>query len=117
LAKTSLGLEENLEGALCYVLGLVTGIVFLVLEKESKFVRFHAVQSIIVFGGLWILSFVLGVAFSFSWALISLGFALTQLINLVALAIWIVCMYKAYKGEVFKLPVVGDIAERHAMGG
>jgi uncharacterized membrane protein len=48
--KTSTGMEQNLEGLLCYVLGWLTGIIFLLLEKDNKFVRFHAIQSILVFG-------------------------------------------------------------------
>ena len=48
--KTSLGMEQNLEGLLCYVIGWITGIIFLLLEKDNKFVRFHAVQSIVIFG-------------------------------------------------------------------
>ncbi len=55
MTKTSLGLEENIEGVLCYLLGFITGIAFYLLEKENKFVRFHAMQSIIVFGALFIL--------------------------------------------------------------
>ena len=50
--KTSLGIDQNLAGLLCYVVGWVTGIVFLILEGKNKFVRFHAVQSIVVFGAL-----------------------------------------------------------------
>ncbi len=56
MAKSSLGLDKNVVGLLCYVVGFVTGIVFLALEKESTFVKFHAVQSIIAFGGFFVLS-------------------------------------------------------------
>jgi len=55
MEKTSTGLQENIAGLLCYVLGWVTGIIFLFIEKENKFVRFHAVQSIVVFGVLSII--------------------------------------------------------------
>jgi uncharacterized membrane protein len=58
--KTSTGMEQNLEGLLCYVLGWVTGIIFLLLEKENKFVRFHAIQSIVVFGAYTVISIILG---------------------------------------------------------
>jgi len=46
-SKTALGIDENIEGLLCYVLGFITGILFLVLEKDNKFIRFHAMQSIV----------------------------------------------------------------------
>ncbi|HII60037.1 TPA: DUF4870 domain-containing protein [Methanocaldococcus jannaschii] len=106
MGKTSLGLDENIEGALCYLFGVITGILFYILEKESKFVKFHAVQSIILFGGLWVLSIIL--------AFIPYGWMLSGLVNLAAFILWIVCMYKAYKGEKFKLPVIGDIAEQYS---
>ena len=57
--KTSTGMQPNVAGLLCYLVGFVTGIVFLIIEKENKFVRFHAMQSIIVFGGLFVLQIIL----------------------------------------------------------
>jgi len=104
--STSVGLNENVEGALTYLLGFITGIVFLIIEKESQFVRFHAMQSTITFAGFWIVSMVLG------YALFFFGWMLAGLVNILAFITWIVCLYKAYKGEWFKLPVVGDIAEQ-----
>ena len=104
MSKTSLGLDENIEGLLCYILGIISGIVFLVLEKESEFVKFHAMQSIVTFLSLMILSMV--VAFiPFVGGLISL------LVNLVSFALWILGMYKAYQGERYKFPIFGDISE------
>lgn len=115
--KTSIGLDENIEGALCYVLGFITGIVFYILEKDSKFVKFHAVQSIITFLALmvinWIITTILFASFSFSmmWGLIGL---ISSLISIIMFIIWIVLMLKAYQGEMFKLPIVGDIAEKNS---
>jgi uncharacterized membrane protein len=103
-AKTSLGLEENVEGALCYVLGWITGLIFYLLEKDNKFVKFHAMQSIIVFLPLMILAWLL------SWFIWFLG----GLIGLIFLILWIILIIKAYQGEKFKLPIVGDIAEKYA---
>ena len=60
MEKTSIGLEANVAGLLCYVLGWISGLVFILIERESKFVRFHAMQSIIVFGILSVASFILG---------------------------------------------------------
>jgi len=115
MAKTSLGIEENLEGALCYLLGWVTGIVFYLLEKENKFVRFHAMQSILTFFPLWVISVLFG---GWSWFLFWHSWVflvwLSWIIGLVMFILWIILMIKAYQREMYKLPVVGDIAERNA---
>ncbi len=113
--RTSIGLPENVEAALTYILGIVTGIIFLILEKESEFVRFHAMQSVVAFGSLIVLKIALGI-FLVPLALlippvIFLIALFRSLIGLVALLIWILCMYKAYMGELYKLPIVGEIAE------
>lgn len=103
--KSSTGLEANLAGALSYVLGPLTGVLFLVLEKESKFVRYHAMQSTITFVALFVVSLVLGMIPILGWLLL-LPFQLAVLI------LWIFLMYKAFNREKFKLPVVGDLAEK-----
>jgi uncharacterized membrane protein len=103
--KTSMNLEENVAGALCYVLGWLTGIIFYILEKDNKFVRFHAMQSIIVFLPLFIITLI------FQW-IPFIGWIISGLIGLLMLVLWLVLMLKAYQGEKFKLPVVGDIAEK-----
>ena len=104
MSKTSLGLEENIEGLLCYLVGVITGIIFLVLEKESDFVKFHAMQSLVTFLSLTVLGII--VAF-----IPYVGGLISLLINLVSLAFWILGMYKAYQGERYKFPIFGDIAE------
>lgn len=101
---TALGIDENIEGLLCYVLGFITGILFLVLEKENKFVRFHAMQSTAVFIILFVVSVVFGM-------IPLIGWVISPLIGLLFLILWLLLMYKAYKGEKYKLPVVGDFAE------
>ncbi len=105
MSKTSTGLEANIAGLLCYLLGWVTGIIFLLIEKEDKTVHFHAWQSIIVFGALNILI----VVFNF---IPLLGIVITWILSVVAFILWVVLMFKAYKGEQYKLPVAGDIAEK-----
>ncbi|MBN2463728.1 MAG: DUF4870 domain-containing protein [Dehalococcoidia bacterium] len=107
MAKTSTGLSENVAGLLCYVLGWVSGLVFFLIEKKNKFVRFHALQSIIVFGVLFLASFILG------WIPV-IGGVISWLIGVLALVLWIVLMVKAYQGEKFKLPWSGDLAEKNA---
>ncbi|MBM3154931.1 MAG: DUF4870 domain-containing protein [Chloroflexi bacterium] len=105
MAKSSTGLEENIAGLLCYVLGWVTGLIFFLIEKDSKFVRFHAMQSIIVFGVLCVAGIIIG------WIPI-IGQVIGGLISLLALVLWIILMVKAYQGEKFKLPWAGDLAEK-----
>ena len=118
MSKTTLGLDENIEGLLCYLLGAITGIVFLVLEKESDFVKFHAMQSIVISLSLMIACIVLmivGMILMFIppvgiiFGLISIFIYL--LIFLVGIALWIFGMYKAYQGERYKFPIFGDISE------
>ena len=105
MEKTSTGLQANIAGLLCYVLGWITGLVFILIEKESKFVRFHAIQSIYVFGALTIAGIV------FSWIPI-IGFVLGWLISVLGFVLWIVLMFKAYQGNMYKLPWAGNLAEK-----
>ncbi|AFL94320.1 hypothetical protein CL1_0105 [Thermococcus cleftensis] len=102
--KTSLGLDENVEGMLAYLVWWVTGIVFLVLEKESDFVRFHAMQSLITFIGITVLQVIFGF-------IPYIGGIISWLLWILGLALWILGMVKAYQGERYKFPVVGDLAE------
>jgi uncharacterized membrane protein len=105
MAKTSMNLEENIAGLLCYVLGWVTGIVFLVLEKKNKFVRFHAFQSLFTFLPLSVLAWIFAqIPFG--------GWLVAALLWLLVLTLWLILMFKAYQGEKYKLPIVGDIAEK-----
>ena len=109
--KSSVNLQPNLAGLLCYLGWWVTGIIFLILEKENQFVRFHAIQSIIVFGVLWIL----GIIFSSFWGFLPIiGWIFGPLIWAAVVILWIVLMYKAYQGERFKVPIAGNIAEQNA---
>lgn len=101
------GLPENVAGALAYSLGPVTGVLFLLLDKKSKLVRFHAMQSLITFGGLFILDRVLRAMFFWGWSL-------WGILNLAELILWVVLMIKAYQGEMYKLPYIGAIAEQQA---
>ena len=120
-AGAAAGLEDNVAGALCYLLGFVTGILFLVLEPYSKrpFVRFHAFQSIL-FCAAWIaLSIALSIAFGIVGAVLHfLWFMLLPLrglVGLVGFLIWLF-MYKAYNHEWYQLPLVGPIAAKQAGG-
>lgn len=102
--NTVTGLSENIEGALCYALGFLTGIAFLVLEKTNSFVRFHAMQSIVACFSYYILTKVLLFIPVLGWITAAIAWPL-------GLVLWVFLMYKAYQGEKYKLPVLGDIAE------
>lgn len=104
MAKTSTGIQENVAGLLSYLAGWVTGLVFILLEQDNKFVRFHAMQSIIVFGGLSILS-------SIFWIPI-IGWIIGAIAGVAGFILWIVLMVKANQGEMFKVPWAGDLAEK-----
>ena len=105
LGKTSTGIQPNVAALLSYVAGFVTGIIFFLIEKENKFVRFHALQSAITFGVIFVLQMVL-------MYLPYIAVFLVPILSIGSLIIWIICMVKAYQGEMFKLPVIGDIAEK-----
>jgi len=107
MAKTSTGLDENVAGLLCYVLWWVSGIVFILLEPKNKFVRFHAMQSIITFGAINVAGIILG------W-IPFIGAFLAGILWLLGVILWIVLMVKAYQGTRFKLPAAGDLAEKWA---
>ncbi|HTQ96040.1 MAG TPA: hypothetical protein VMH89_04505 [Candidatus Acidoferrum sp.] len=102
-APSSEGLQENIAGLLCYALGWVTGIVFLLIDKRP-FVKFHAAQSIVVFGGLSIIRIALIFLHGFP-------FMLFGLLSLIGVVLWVVLMVKAYQHQMFRLPVAADIAD------
>lgn len=104
MSESSMGLDSKVGSLLCYLLGWVTGIIFLVLEKKDQDVRFHAYQSTATFGGLFVVSIAAGLV-------PVLGAFVQMLLGPVGVILWIVLMVKAFQGERFKLPVVGDWAE------
>jgi uncharacterized membrane protein len=115
-APATAGLAENVAGALCYSLWWLTGIIFLVIDKRHS-VRFHAAQSIVVFGMITVLYWIVGAMFATSimmggfgmgW---SLGYTIFMLIRLVGLVVWIFLMFKAYQGEQFRIPIAANIAD------
>lgn len=97
--------NENLMGAAAYLLGFITGVIFLFVEKQSKFVRFHAMQSTLLFGGIFVVNMALGF-------IPILGWLVGLLLSFAAFVLWIVCMWKAFQGEMYKVPYVGDMAEK-----
>lgn len=115
-AGTQSRMAENVAALLSYVLGWVTGLIFYFIDKRP-FVRFHAAQSIVLFGGLHVVMFVLGIFFGLSnlaggLAGFSFGYLLFRAVQLVIFVLWILCMIKAYQGERFRVPVAADLAEK-----
>lgn len=96
------GLKKNTAGALAYVLGPVTGILFLILEKDP-FVKFHAMQSTVVFVFLFVLQWV--------FTLTIILFPLSAIVGLLAFVLWLVLIYKAWQGEQWEVPALGKIAK------
>ena len=120
------GMSENTAACLSYVLGWITGIIFFLIDKRP-YVRFHAAQSIVTFGGLTIIRFVLGMMFGMGFLFggyghygyaglggLGIGVALLIMLGLLTLVLWIVCMIKAASGARFVLPIAGPIAQNLA---
>ena|SRR5258706_14836686 len=118
MAEGTEGLQDNVAGLLCYALGWVSGLIFWLIDKRP-YVRFHAAQSIVVFGGLQIVWLVFTRVFfgtlGFGGRLVfSFEGLLLDAVRILAFVLWIVLMVKAYQGEKFKVPVAAEIAERFA---
>jgi uncharacterized membrane protein len=117
--RSSTGLDANIAAALSYFLGLLSGAVFFGIETESRFVKFHAMQSMLlsvaaivvwivftvvmtVFTRIPFLGFLVAILGLFGWAILMLGL----------LGVWLYCMFRAFQGERFKLPYLGEVAEK-----
>ncbi len=109
-SKDSTGLSPNVAGLLCYVAGWISGIVFLIIEKDSKFVKFHALQSIVTFGILTVVQIILSFIPFIGWVLV-------PLVWILMVVLWIILMIRAYSGVMWKLPLVGNWAEQQANKG
>lgn len=114
------GLAPNVAGALAYFLGPFTGIFFLVVEKQSQFVRFHAAQSIVL-GIAWVILWIVFTVFSMILGVVPvigaiiavvLGFLLWIVVGLGGLVLWLLLMFRAYQGHEWELPVVGAQARK-----
>jgi len=110
-APCSTGLDQGVSVLLAYLFGWISGLIFFLVEKDNKFVRFCAMQSILInaiFIALWIVFSILGII-PFLGLIFSLLFMLLAIGFLVGIILLIV---KAYSGEKVKLPVIGDLAEQ-----
>jgi uncharacterized membrane protein len=103
--KTVSGLDQNVAAALAYLLGWISGVLFLLTEPQNRFVRFHAMQSTFVF-------LTLSLACLLLQSIPILGMLIAVFLVIpVSAVLWLLLMFKAYQGEKFKLPIVGDMAE------
>ena len=122
--KSSTGLDENIAALLSYVLGWVGGLIFFLIEKDSRLVRFHAMQSIllnvlvgitaVVVWVVWLVFFFIGSAIGdIIGGLISIIGTLLWLLFFLGVAIaWILCVVKAFQSQYWKLPIIGNFAEK-----
>jgi uncharacterized membrane protein len=101
--KTGSGLPKSTAAAISYVLGPITGVIFLVIEKDP-FVRFHAMQSVVVFGALFVLQTLLTMTLILA--------ILTPLISLLGFVLWLLLIYKAWMGEEWEVPFLGKYARK-----
>ena len=122
--KSSTGLDENVAALLSYLFGWVSGLIFFLIEKDSRLVKFHAMQSILLNGLAIVLGIVLWIA-TFAFVIIgaAIGDIVGTLLSLIATLLWLVfgvgiliaaimCLVKAFQGQYFKLPVIGNFAEK-----
>ncbi len=110
-----MGMQPNIAAGLSYVLGWVTGLIFFLMEKQNRFVRFHAMQSILFFGGLTVIRIVLSVVDFIGVPF--LGGLIWFVVGIIGLVGYIVLLINAFQGKYYKLPVVGDYAEKYANQG
>jgi len=114
--KSSTGLDDNVASLLAYLFQFLGGLIFFLIEKDSRFVRFHAMQSIlfcaaaIVFSIAW--SIVWGILFSISGSLIFIDVPLRLVISLGLFLFWLFVMYQAYSHREYRIPVIGAIAAK-----
>ncbi len=99
------GMKKEMAGALSYVLGPVTGVIFLIISKDP-FVKFHAMQSIVVFLGLFILQWILGFT-------VILAFFI-PIVWLAEFVLWLLLIYKAWQGQEWEVPFFGKLARNFA---
>ncbi len=110
------GLSDNVAGALCYVLGLITGILFLAITpyNQNPRVRFHAWQSVLLTVAWCVFWFALAIVTGFMHFLALLLIPVEMLIGFAGFCLWLFLMWKAYNGEIFEVPVIGGIARQQA---
>ena len=115
MAKSSLNINENMEAAMCYLLLWLSGIILYLVEKDKKTVRFHAMQSVLVFLPLNIIMIVIAVPqrfFYHPWISPSLA-GISWFLRVVLVILWILFVFSAYQGQKIKIPIISDIAKKN----
>ncbi len=112
--KTAMGLEPNVAAGLSYILGWITGLVFFLSEKQNRFVRFHAMQSIILSGSYTVLAILIQVITAVSGTLGLILGCLSSIVGIVVFVFAIIALVNAFQGKYYKLPIIGDYAEKYA---
>lgn len=111
-AQTSLGMSQNVAAAVSYIFGTVVGAVFFFIEKQNRFVRFHAVQSFILCTSLIVINIIFNILSS-AGGILALSFGcLSGIVGIAAFVAWLICIINAAQNKYFKLPVIGDYAEK-----
>jgi uncharacterized membrane protein len=115
---TSTGVDPRLSALLCYTAWWVSGLIFLIIEQQNRAVRFHAAQSLVLFGGLSIVIALLSV-FSIGMLVVSssafqLARTVVYFVWIAAVGIWLLLMYRTFKGETWQVPFAGDLAAKIA---
>jgi len=114
--RSSTGLDKNVAAALAYLAGPLSGVLLLIVERSSRFVRFHALQSIVALGGLWLIAALLVLLSVLTVFVSATGFAVllyaAWLTGGISIVIWIICLVNAFSGRMGKLPLAGTYAER-----
>ena len=115
---TSTGVDPRLSALLCYTAWWISGLIFLIIEQQNRVVRFHAAQSLVLFGGLSVLIALLSV-FSIGMLVVSSSAfqaarMAVYLVWMTAVGIWLILMYRTFKGDTWRVPLAGDLAARIA---
>jgi uncharacterized membrane protein len=122
--KSSTGLDENVAALLSYIFGWVSGRIFFLIEKDSRLVRFHAMQSILLNVFILILMFVVWIVIIILWFIAAaIGDVFGAIASILTMLVWlafgagcliavILCLVKAFQGQYFKLPIIGNFAEK-----
>ena len=124
--KSSTGLDENIAALLSYIFGWISGLIFFLMEKDSRLVRFHAMQSILFNVLIGVLAFVVWFILMILWVILAqVSDALAAIFGIITMLLWLVfsvgiliawilCLVKAFQGQYFKLPVIGNFAEKYS---
>jgi uncharacterized membrane protein len=116
---SSTGLNKNVAAALAYLAGPLSGVLLLVLEGSSRYVRFHAMQSIVALGGLWLIAALLVLLSILTVFVSATGFQVLLYAAWVTggiwIVVWMICLVNAFSGRMGKLPLAGTYAERWSL--